>query len=68
MFKKENLINLLIVIVILLILGAISIPLILDPDMGIVKKKDGNNIIMLNEEEQSDIQIIEEVNEITESE
>lgn len=61
MFKKENLIKLLIAIVVLLILGAISLPLALNPDMGLVKKKNENNIIMTNEE--SDIEIIEEVNE-----
>lgn len=62
MFKKENLINLLIGIVILLILGAIIIPLALDPKMGLVKKKNENSIIMTNEN--SDIETIEEVNEI----
>lgn len=62
MFKKGNLINLLIGIVILLILGAIIIPLALDPKMGLVKKKNENSIIMTDEN--SDIETIEEVNEI----
>lgn len=62
MFKKENLVKLLIAIVVLLILGAISLPLALDPNMGLVKKKNENSIIITNEE--SDIEIIEEVNEI----
>ena len=59
MVKKENLIKLLIAIVVLLILGAISISLALDPNMGIVKKKNENNNIITNEE--SDIETIEEV-------
>ena len=62
MFKKENLVKLLIAIVVLLILGAISLPLALDPNIGLVKKKNENSIIITNEE--SDIEIIEEVNEI----
>ena len=61
MFKKENLIKLLIAIVVILILGAISLPLILDPNSGIIKKKKKNNVVMTNEK--SDIEIIEEVNE-----
>ena len=61
MFKRENLINLLIGIVIFLILGAISISLALDPNMGFVKKKNTNNIVMTNE--QSEIEIIQEINE-----
>lgn len=61
MFKKENLIKLLIAIVVLLILGAISIPLALDPNMGLVKKKNENSIIITNEE--LEIETIEEINE-----
>jgi len=61
MFKKENLIKLLIATVILLILGAIILPLVLDPGIGLLKKKNENTIIMTNEE--SDIETIEEVNE-----
>ena len=64
MFKKENLINLLIAVVVFLILGAISVALALDPNMGLVKKKNENNIIMTNEE--SDIETIEEVNKTDE--
>ena len=48
MFKKENLINLLIAVVVFLILGAISVALALDPNMGLVKKKNENNIIITN--------------------
>ena len=61
MVKKENLIKLLAGIVILLILGAIIIPLALDPKMGLVEKKKEDEIIMMNND--SDIENIEEVNE-----
>lgn len=61
MVKKENLIKLLAGIVILLILGAIIIPLALDPKMGLVKKKNEDEIIM--KDDNSEIEKIEEVNE-----
>lgn len=61
MVKKENLIKLLSGIVILLILGAIIIPLALDPKMGLVKKKNEDEIIM--KDDNSEIEKIEEVNE-----
>lgn len=45
MFKKENSIKLLIALVILLILGAITIALVLDPNAGnILNKKDENKV------------------------
>lgn len=61
MVKKENLLKIFIAIVILLILGAIIVPLALDPKMGLVKKKDDNSIIITNNN--SEIENIEEVNE-----
>lgn len=67
MFKKENLIKLLIAVVILLILGAISIPLALDPNMGLVKKKEENSIIMMNENSNENVEIIEQVDENSET-
>ena len=60
MVKKENLIKLLAGIVILLILGAIIIPLALDPKMGLVKKKIEGEIIM--PDNNSEIENIQEVN------
>ena len=61
MVKKENLLKIFIAIVILLILGAIIVPLALDPKMGLVKKKDDNSIIITDNN--SEIENIEEVNE-----
>lgn len=61
MVKKENLIKLLAGIVILLILGAIIIPLALDPKMGLVEKKKEDATIMTDNN--SEIENIEEVNE-----
>lgn len=61
MVKKENLIKLLAGIVILLILGAVIVPLALDPKMGLVKKKNEDEIIM--KDDNSEIEKIEEVNE-----
>ena len=61
MVKKENLIKLLAGIVILLILGAIIVPLALDPKIGLVKKKDDNSILITNNN--SEIENIEDVNE-----
>lgn len=61
MFKKENLIKILIGIVVLLILGAIIIPLALDPNLGLVKKKNEGEIIIVDDN--SGIETIEEVNE-----
>lgn len=49
MFKKENLIKLLIGLVVLLILGAITIALVLDPNAGFIKKESNNNIIYSND-------------------
>ena len=60
MVKKENLIKRLAGIVILLILGAITIPLALDPKMGLVKKKIEGEIIM--PDNNSEIENIQEVN------
>lgn len=65
MFKKDNLINLLIGTVIFLILGAISIALALDPNMGLVKKKNSNELIITNEG--NEIETIEEVNKTNEN-
>lgn len=48
MFKKENLIKLLIGLVVLLILGAITVALVLDPNAGFIKKKKINNIMYSN--------------------
>lgn len=61
MVKKDNLLKLLIAIVILLILGAIIVPLALDPKIGLVKKKDDNSILITNNN--SEIENIEDVNE-----
>ena len=61
MAKKENLLKLLMAIVILLILGAVIVPLALDPKMGLVKKKDDNSILSTNNN--SEIENIEDVNE-----
>ena len=61
MAKKENLLKLLIAIVILLILGAIIVPLVLDPKMGLVKKKEDNTIIMTDNN--TEIEEIEDINE-----
>ena len=63
MAKKENLLKLLIAIVILLILGAIIVPLVLDPKMGLVKKKEDNTIIMTDNNTE-----IEEIEDIDETE
>ncbi|MCI8486584.1 MAG: hypothetical protein HFJ20_05855 [Clostridia bacterium] len=49
MFKKENLIKLLIGLVILLILGAIMLALVLDPNAGFIKKESNNNIMYSND-------------------
>lgn len=50
MFKKENLLKLLASIVILMIFGAIVIFLVMDPNAGIlVKKEDNKNIIYAND-------------------
>lgn len=49
MFKKENLIKLLIALVILLILGAIMLALVLDPNAGFIKKESNNNIMYSND-------------------
>lgn len=48
MFKKENLIKLLIALVILLILGAIIVALVLDPNAGFIKKEENNHIMYSN--------------------
>lgn len=49
MFKKENLIKLLIGLVVLLILGAIMLALVLDPNAGFIKKESNNNIMYSND-------------------
>ena len=49
MLKKENLIKLLIALVILLILGAIMLALVLDPNAGFIKKGSNNNIMYSND-------------------
>lgn len=49
MFKKENLIKLLIGLVVLLILGAITVALVLDPNEGFIKKESNNNIMYSND-------------------
>lgn len=49
MLKKENLIKLLIALVILLILGAIMLALVLDPNAGFIKKESNNNIMYSND-------------------
>lgn len=46
MFKKENLLKNLIALIVLMILGAIVIALALDPNAGIINKKEKNNNIM----------------------
>lgn len=45
MFKKEKLLKLFFGIIITLVFGAIIVPLLLDPKMGIIKEKKGNNDI-----------------------
>ena len=44
MFKKERILKLFFGIIITLVLGAIIVPLLLDPNMGIIKEKKENNI------------------------
>ena len=44
MFKKEKILKLFFGIIITLVLGAIIVPLLLDPNMGIIKEKKENNI------------------------
>lgn len=60
MFKKENLIKILIAIVIISILGAIIIPLALDPKMGLIKKDKNNSEILMPTNNQEEIETIEE--------
>jgi len=60
MFKKENLIKILIAIVIISILGAIIIPLALDPKMGFIKKEKNHNEILMPTNNQEEIETIEE--------
>ena len=45
MFKKENLLKLLIGIVVLLILGAITVALALDPNIGLVQRQTNNDVV-----------------------
>lgn len=62
MIKKENLLKILIGIVIFLIFGAIVVALVLDPKMGLIKKKEDNSIKMTNNN--SEIENIEDINDI----
>ena len=56
MFDKKNLLKLLIGIVIVLVLGAIIVPIALDPEFGIVKKKKD-----FNKTNDNSIETIEEI-------
>ena len=62
MIKKENLLKILIGIVIFLIFGAIVVALVLDPKMGLIKKKEDNSIKMTNNN--SEVENIEDINDI----